>query len=62
MKYKLKKEIFFEDENSVGKDVVLRILKEDSDLELVQLETISNEFQNVKKIFWTEKDNIEQIN
>ncbi len=62
MNYKLKKEIFFEDENSVGKDVVLRILKEDSDLELVQLETISNEFQNVKKIFWTEKDNIEQIN
>ena len=62
MKYKLKKEIFFEDENSVGKDVVLRILKEYSDLELVQLETISNEFQNVKKIFWTEKDNIEQIN
>tara|TARA_B100000963_G_scaffold352165_1_gene364911 strand:+ start:1278 stop:1466 length:189 start_codon:yes stop_codon:yes gene_type:complete len=62
MNYKLKKEIFFEDENSVGKDVVLRILKEDSDLKLVQLETVSNEFQNVKKIFWTEKDNIEQIN
>ena len=62
MNYKLKKEIFFEDENSVGKDVVLRILKEDSDVELVQLETISNELQNVKKIFWTEKDNIAQIN
>ena len=62
MKYKLKKEVFFEDGNSVSKSEVLHILSEDLELGMVKLETISEDIQNVKKIFWTKKENLKQVN
>tara|TARA_Y100000389_G_C17408194_1_gene489287 strand:+ start:481 stop:669 length:189 start_codon:yes stop_codon:yes gene_type:complete len=62
LKYKLKKEVFFEDGNSVGKSEVLHILSEDLELGMVKLETISEDIQNVKKIFWTKKENLKQVN
>ena len=62
MKYKLKKEVLFEDGNSVNNSEVLHILTEDLELGMVKVETISEDTQNIKKIFWTKKENLKQIN
>tara|TARA_B100000900_G_C20591440_1_gene721774 strand:+ start:2556 stop:2744 length:189 start_codon:yes stop_codon:yes gene_type:complete len=62
LKYKLIKEVLFEDGNSVDQSEVLNILTEDLELGMVKLETISDGTQNIKKIFWTKKENLKQIN
>lgn len=59
LKYTLKKEIFFEDGNSISTDIILRQIKIDSRKKIVKLETISE--HNVKRIFWADKENLKKI-
>ena len=56
LKYKLKKEIFFNDGNSVSTDEVLQKVEEDLKENKFKVETISG--GDVKRIFWVEIDNL----
>lgn len=58
-KYKLKKEIFFEDGNSISKNVILRELEQDLSHNMIKLETMHE--SNVKRVFWVNKDNLKKI-
>jgi hypothetical protein len=53
--YNLRKELFFQDGNSVGEDVLLKILDSCSGGS-VKLETVGE--HNVKRIFWTKKEDL----
>ena len=56
LKYKLKKEIFFNDGNSVSTDEVLQKIEEDLEENKFKVETTSG--TDVKRIFWVEIDNL----
>lgn len=56
LKYKLKKEIFFNDGNSVSTDEVLHKIEEDLKENIFKVETTSG--GDVKRIFWVEIDNL----
>ena len=51
-KYKLKKEIFFEDGNSISKNVILRELEQDLSHNMIKLETVHESNVKVKRVFW----------
>jgi hypothetical protein len=58
-KYKLKKEIFFEDGNSISENVTLREIEQDLSHNMIKLETMYE--SNVKRVFWVNKDNLKKI-
>jgi len=60
-KYKLKKEIFFEDGNSISKNVILRELEQDLSHNMIKLETVHESNVKVKRVFWANKDNLKKI-
>ena len=53
--YNLKEALVFQDGNSVEEDVLLKIMEVDSN-DMVKLETVGE--HNVKRIFWTKKENL----
>jgi hypothetical protein len=59
-KYTLKEEVFFEDGNSISKDVILRELEQDLSHNMIKLETMYE--SNVKRVFWADKKNLKKIN
>ena len=58
-KYKLKKEVFFEDGNSVSENTILKEIEIDYLENMIKLETLSDD--NIKRVFWANKDNLKKI-
>jgi predicted nucleotide-binding protein len=56
LKYKLKKEVVFNDGNSVSTDETLQKIEEDLEENKFKVETTSG--NDVKRIFWVEIDNL----